>query len=87
MCLFLQKAQKKLPTPEAESLSDPCPQLECFLRRTPLMEVDVNIPVEMDQGEQVDQMQDLSESKDELDAITGDLSKMQPLRIRIRRIT
>ena len=48
------------------------------------MEVDVNIPVEMDQGdqgEQVDQMQDLSESKDELDAIRGDLSKMQPLRI------
>ena len=51
------------------------------------MEVDVNIPVEMDQGEQVDQMQDLSESKDELDAIRGDLSKMQPLRIWIRRIT
>ena len=45
-----------------------------------LMEVDVNIPVEMVQGEQVDDMQDLSESEDELDAITGDLLKKQPLR-------
>ena len=83
--------EKKNLTPEAKSLSDPCPQLSNVFSEElliedihfdevvvnpvsldELMEVDVNIPVEMVQGEQVDDMQDLSESEDELDAITGD---------------
>ena len=89
-----RKREQKLPTPEAESVSNPCPQLSNVFSEElliediqfdevvvnpvsldELMEVDVNIPVDevqMDQGEQVDQMEDSSESEDELDAITGD---------------